>query len=79
METQMENIWTAVVYLIAGFVTMVVGNAIIVSLIWSEISQTIEMAFVGYSGAPVSTGQGISSVIIISVITYGLAAYFFVK
>ena len=66
----MENIWTAVVYLIAGFVTMVVGNAIIVSLIWSEISQTIEMAFVGYSGAPVSTGQGISSVIIISVITY---------
>ncbi len=53
----MENIWTAVVYLIAGFVTMVVGNAIIVSLIWSEISQTIEMAFVEYSGAPVSTDK----------------------
>ena len=83
METQMENIWTAVAYLIAAFVTLVVGNAIIAWLIWSAISQTIEVALAGFSGAPVSTGQGTSppiiGVVIVSVITYGLAGYFFVK
>ena len=61
---------------------MVVGNVIIVLLILSEISPTTETAFARFSGPPASTGQGISSVIlviVVSVITYGLAAYFFVK
>lgn len=43
----------------------------------------IDMAFLGFSGTPVPTERGVSSatigVVVVSVITYGLAGYFFVK
>ncbi len=42
----------------------------------------IDMAFLGFSGTPVPTERGVSSAtigVVVSVITYGLAGYFFVK